>query len=159
MTTTYLQTVLVYRPESHLVFLTEKRRPILPPSLNNRFRTYSHSVSLVRKSDSSEITWYPDGLILERKPNGDVHEYCAKPTRKEAIESCWKEPNMGSFVQFFPNGSVIAKDQEQSLYWGPEVPGIPEDAEFEGDLYVDYDTCSCRSQYCSNCWPDEYDSD
>ncbi len=153
--TTYVQTVVIQRPLSSLEFVTELRRPVLPAPLQSKLK-YGQAISLVRKSDSSEITWYPDGDILELKPNGEVHEYLPKPTKQEVISHLVKE-GTSSFAQFHPNGTVTLREKENTYYWGPDIHAIPADSEFDGwDDYEEEDLCSCYGQYCSSSWPNGY---
>lgn len=105
---TWTQTAHVVFPQSPLIFQTIRQRPVAP-------RLFNEDVLGITLHDGTIIFWYIDGMVVEIATNGVKTLWYTKPTLSTAIK--WGNEKSNSFYQFYPDGSIMVKINESTLYW------------------------------------------
>ena len=93
--------------------------------------------ALHRDEPTRKIAWYKDeGICVITYPTGVTWRFWKKPTLQDVMHY-----KSGWYVRFFPDGSVIAKTDGRTYWWGPDI-------QQEVDAATTYEACSiCYDPY------------
>lgn len=140
MDKTYIQTVVIIKPNAPFPVFGLEKCPLIPNWLK-----------ALRKADGSVIHRYSDRTQM-LKEDGTFYVWYNKPTLAQAYLS----GNSGNYYEFKSDGSVYNRYEGENYYWSPPVSCFAEvgkpikvhECKLNYDLYFESDEECCEECLC-----------
>ena len=117
----------------------------MPAAAEAKFNV-GYNVRLL-KYDGTVIEWWSNGVVFEKKPNGDTVRFDKKPTIADAVKYPYCRGCCNLSYRFHPNGAVTVIQGEFAYYWSKNMTSTRE----LGQIVYDH----VKPDGITSCWENE----